>query len=243
MGNKTLTYGNVDMLVLKLLENQDMYGYQIIEQLEKQSQNVFSLSAGSLYPLLHNLEVKDYVDTYEGDNNSKTPGKKRNNIRWKRARKIATQDLEQHIQDQFDAYVNQGMDSDPALEEAIKSMGDPQKIGKELDCAYRPKINILLIELTTAFLVLGVIIHYLLEGTLSKNNFIAIGIGCFAAVALYFFDYTFLLRHPLAIYTVHLFFSACLFAFEARNGINHYDNRDNLFDFSCCISSRTRYCY
>lgn len=81
-----------------------------------------------------------------------------NNIRWKRARKIATQDLEQHIQDQFDAYVNQGMDSDPALEEAIKSMGDPQKIGKELDCAYRPKINILLIELTTAFLVLGVII-------------------------------------------------------------------------------------
>lgn len=77
MGNKTLTYGNVDMLVLKLLENQDMYGYQIIEQLEKQSQNVFSLSAGSLYPLLHNLEVKDYVDTYEGDNNRKTPGKKR----------------------------------------------------------------------------------------------------------------------------------------------------------------------
>lgn len=77
MGNKTLTYGNVDMLVLKLLENQDMYGYQIIEQLEKQSQNVFSLSAGSLYPLLHNLEVKDYVDTYEGDNNSKTHGKKR----------------------------------------------------------------------------------------------------------------------------------------------------------------------
>lgn len=80
MGNKTLTYGNVDMLVLKLLENQDMYGYQIIEQLEKQSQNVFSLSAGSLYPLLHNLEVKDYVDTYEGDNNSKTPGKKENTI-------------------------------------------------------------------------------------------------------------------------------------------------------------------
>ena len=77
MGNKTLTYGNVDMLVLKLLENQDMYGYQILEQLEKQSQNVFSLSAGSLYPLLHNLEVKDYVDTYEGDNNSKTPGQKR----------------------------------------------------------------------------------------------------------------------------------------------------------------------
>ena len=143
-----------------------------------------------------------------------------NNIRWKRARKIATQDLEQHIQDQFDAYVNQGMDSDPALEEAIKSMGDPQKIGKELDCAYRPKINILLIELTTAFLVLGVIIHYLLEGTLSKNNFIAIGIGCFAAVALYFFDYTFSASSSFSNLHSTPFFSACLFAFEARNGIH-----------------------
>ena len=77
MGNKTLTYGNVDMLVLKLLENQDMYGYQITEQLEKQSQNVFSLSAGSLYPLLHNLEVKDYVETYEADSDIKTSGKRR----------------------------------------------------------------------------------------------------------------------------------------------------------------------
>ncbi|MBQ8134097.1 MAG: helix-turn-helix transcriptional regulator [Clostridia bacterium] len=77
MGNKTLTYGNVDMLVLKLLENRDMYGYQIIEQLEKQSDNTFRLSAGSLYPLLHNLENKDYVDVYEADTNHKTPGKKR----------------------------------------------------------------------------------------------------------------------------------------------------------------------
>ena len=50
MNNKTLTYGNADMLVLKLLDNQDMYGYEIIEQLSKQSNNVFKLSAGSLYP-------------------------------------------------------------------------------------------------------------------------------------------------------------------------------------------------
>ncbi len=77
MGNKTLTYGNVDMLVLKLLENRDMYGYQIIEQLEKRSDNTFSLSAGSLYPLLHNLEKKNYVNVYEADVKSRTPGKKR----------------------------------------------------------------------------------------------------------------------------------------------------------------------
>ena len=41
------------MLVLKLLENQSMYGYQIIKELDQQSQQVFSLQEGTLYPVLH----------------------------------------------------------------------------------------------------------------------------------------------------------------------------------------------
>ena len=73
MNNKTLTYGNADMLVLKLLDNQDMYGYEIIEQLSKQSNNVFKLSAGSLYPLLHNSESKRLVESYDAE--AKSPGK------------------------------------------------------------------------------------------------------------------------------------------------------------------------
>lgn len=75
--DKTLTYGNVDMLVLKLLENHDMYGYEIIEQLDKQSNNIFKLSAGSLYPLLHNLESKRLLESYEAETDNKTPGKTR----------------------------------------------------------------------------------------------------------------------------------------------------------------------
>ena len=141
-------------------------------------------------------------------------------IRWKRARNIATSDLRQHIQDQFDVYTSKGMEADLALEKSINSMGNPEIIGKELDCAYRPKINIILIELTIAFLLLGLAINYLLEGSFSNNSFIAIAIGSSVAVALYFFDYTVLLRHPLAVYTVHLFISNSIFAFEARNGIN-----------------------
>ena len=73
MNNKTLTYGNADMLVLKLLDNQDMYGYEIIEQLSEQSNNVFELSAGSLYPLLDNSESKRLVESYDAE--TKSPGK------------------------------------------------------------------------------------------------------------------------------------------------------------------------
>lgn len=56
---------NIDMLILKLLEDKDMYGYQMIVELEKRSNNVFQLQTGTLYPLLHVLENKGYLETYE----------------------------------------------------------------------------------------------------------------------------------------------------------------------------------
>lgn len=51
------------MLVLKLLDRQSMYGYQIVRELEQQSQNVFRLQEGTLYPVLHALEQQGAVST------------------------------------------------------------------------------------------------------------------------------------------------------------------------------------
>ena len=62
--NKNLLSGSTTMLLLKLLEDRDMYGYEMIEELEKRSKNVFSLKAGTLYPLLHNLEKQDLISSY-----------------------------------------------------------------------------------------------------------------------------------------------------------------------------------
>ena len=42
-----------------------MYGYEMIEVLRERSQNVFELKAGTLYPLLHNLEEKGLLTVYE----------------------------------------------------------------------------------------------------------------------------------------------------------------------------------
>ncbi|MCL2425258.1 MAG: helix-turn-helix transcriptional regulator [Oscillospiraceae bacterium] len=57
--------GNTTMLVLKLLEAEDMYGYQIIEELAKKSDDVFRLKTGTLYPLLHGLENDGIVTSYD----------------------------------------------------------------------------------------------------------------------------------------------------------------------------------
>lgn len=62
---KSLIMGSTTMLILKLLEEGDMYGYQMIEELRQKSKNVFELKAGTLYPLLHTLEQKEMVTSYE----------------------------------------------------------------------------------------------------------------------------------------------------------------------------------
>lgn len=59
--DKHYTALGTSMLVLKLLEQQSMYGYQIIKELEQQSNHVFCLQEGTLYPILHSLEQKRAV--------------------------------------------------------------------------------------------------------------------------------------------------------------------------------------
>ena len=63
--DKSLLTGSTTMLILRLLETCDMYGYQMIEQMEKQSENVFTLRAGTLYPLLHGLERQGMITSYD----------------------------------------------------------------------------------------------------------------------------------------------------------------------------------
>jgi len=63
--------GSTTMLVLKLLDTKDMYGYQIIDELSKRSDDVFRLKTGTLYPLLHGLENDGIVTSYNENADSR----------------------------------------------------------------------------------------------------------------------------------------------------------------------------
>ena len=65
MMDKGLIAGSTTMLVLKLLEGKDMYGYQMIDELSKKSDRTFNLKAGTLYPILHGLEINEMVISYD----------------------------------------------------------------------------------------------------------------------------------------------------------------------------------
>lgn len=68
--DKNLITGSTTMLILKLLEDKDMYGYEMIDELSKKSNDLFSLKAGTLYPLLHGLEKKGMLGSYEKNSDS-----------------------------------------------------------------------------------------------------------------------------------------------------------------------------
>ena len=70
--DKALLSGSTAMLLLKLLEEQDMYGYQMIETLARRSAHTCDLKAGTLYPLLHTLEERGDIEAYlEGEGSTR----------------------------------------------------------------------------------------------------------------------------------------------------------------------------
>jgi PadR family transcriptional regulator PadR len=71
--NSELIKGSTDMLVLSLLEEKTMYGYEIIKEMENKSEGIFELKEGTLYPLLHKLEDEGLLESQwgNGDGNRK----------------------------------------------------------------------------------------------------------------------------------------------------------------------------
>ena len=62
---KKKSIDHTQLLLLKLLSTEDMYGYQIILELARRSSNVFEMKEGTLYPVLHGMEREGYVEAYE----------------------------------------------------------------------------------------------------------------------------------------------------------------------------------
>ena len=64
--------GSTAMLLLRLLEERDRYGYQMIEELARRSNDVFQMKEGTLYPVLHGLEREGRITSYQGEGGGRT---------------------------------------------------------------------------------------------------------------------------------------------------------------------------
>jgi PadR family transcriptional regulator, regulatory protein PadR len=55
--------GTTDIILLSILSERPMYGYEIIQELERRSQGYFTFKEGLLYPALHELEKDGMVSS------------------------------------------------------------------------------------------------------------------------------------------------------------------------------------
>lgn len=54
--DRELLKGSIALLILRLLSERDMYGYEIIQESARRTQEAFAFKEGTLYPALHQLQ-------------------------------------------------------------------------------------------------------------------------------------------------------------------------------------------
>ena len=59
-------------------------------------------------------------------------------MRCKRAIEAVRKEIQDHIEDQADAFIAEGMKREEAEEAAVREMGDPVETGNGLDRIHRP---------------------------------------------------------------------------------------------------------
>ena len=54
--------GAAPLAVLTLLERREMYGYELVEALERDTGGILAMGQSTVYPLLYNLENRGHVE-------------------------------------------------------------------------------------------------------------------------------------------------------------------------------------
>ncbi|MDQ1143706.1 PadR family transcriptional regulator PadR [Bacillus sp. SORGH_AS 510] len=62
--DKEIMKGSIDILLLSIVRKRDMYGYEMVKTLKENSNELYNMSEGTLYPALKRLENKLWIDSY-----------------------------------------------------------------------------------------------------------------------------------------------------------------------------------
>lgn len=65
--DKEILKGSINILLLSIIKQHDTYGYEIIQKLKENSNDLYTMSQGTLYPALKRLEQKDLIHSYWGE--------------------------------------------------------------------------------------------------------------------------------------------------------------------------------
>ena len=116
-------------------------------------------------------------------------------MRWKRARPVAAKELADHLSDQYEAFLDEGMDEDAAAEATAREMGDAVETGTRLDRAWRPRPDWVMLGIVLAVAAVGLGLQYIWNPGLGAAALLGrYAAGAVCLLAAYFIDYTVLAK-------------------------------------------------
>ncbi|KON83016.1 MULTISPECIES: PadR family transcriptional regulator [Rossellomorea] len=59
--------GHLDSIILRLIFEEDQYGYEISKQISERTDDRFQIKEATLYAVFQRLEKKDLIESYFGD--------------------------------------------------------------------------------------------------------------------------------------------------------------------------------
>ncbi len=129
-------------------------------------------------------------------------------IKYKPVRAGISEELEQHINDIKEDYIDKGMEEKQAEEKAVLQMGDAEEIGKNLNKIHKPRLDwkliILIVILTSFSFVVAIIKRNSNVGIPVSigNAIVYLLLGVIISIGIYFFDYRKLKKHSGLIYLI-----------------------------------------
>lgn len=128
-----------------------------------------------------------------------------------------------HIEERTELLMLEGNAEEPAVQEAVKQMGDPGDIGKSLHLAHRPQLDWKLLVLLALLSLIGLFGALSVDygGTEFMSDFFErkawfFGIGLILLIGLYFLDYRKLKKYSGVLF----FITLCLMALTEFYGTN-----------------------
>ena len=126
-------------------------------------------------------------------------------MRWKRARPVAAKELADHLSDQYEAFLDEGMDEDAAAEATAREMGDAVETGTRLDRAWRPQPDWVMLGIVLLVAAVGLVVQYVLRPHNDLEWYMLLGHYVAGTICLffgYFLDYTIFGRHCKLLFTL-----------------------------------------
>lgn len=140
MATSVFKKGSIELLTLLMMQEQDIYGYQLIQMLESRSGGKLTVQEGSLYPLLYRMMECGYISC-QNVTVETAHGRKRNRVLyhmelrgWDRLRELKAEydQIQEGIQSVFENSPPIGYGEAAALANARQSV--PEASEKAAPC-------------------------------------------------------------------------------------------------------------